>query len=447
MSGKQRISRRTLLKGLGTAVALPMLEAMTPTQALGSGPSGGPKRLAFFYVPNGIHMEAWTPNSPGADFTIPSILEPLAPLRKDFLVLSGLTLDKARAYGDGGGDHARAMSTFLTGRHPRKTHGADLRAGVTADQVAAEKVGRLTRFPSLELGCDRGLQSGNCDSGYSCAYSANISWQSDATPMAKEIDPRLLFERLFSNEFKDEPRESRLRRQLYEKSILDFVSEDAGHLRVRLGAHDRRKIDEYLTSIRELERRIARSDRDAVASHAPAKPPVGIPKSYEEHIRLLMDLLLVAFQGDLTRIATFVLANEGSNRSYRFIGVPEGHHELSHHDGKKEKQEKIRLINRFHVSQFAYFLGRLKSIKEGNGTLLDQAMIVYGSGIGDGNRHNHDELPILVAGRAGGTIQPGRHIRFPKETPLTNLYLSLLDRMGATTASFGDSTGRLPGLS
>jgi hypothetical protein len=446
MSGKKRISRRTLLKGLGTAIALPMLEAMSPVEALGGSPSG-PKRLAFFYVPNGVHMEAWTPNSPGTDFTIPSILEPLAPLRKDFLVLSGLTLDKARAYGDGGGDHARAMSTFLTGRHPRKTHGADLRAGVTADQVAAEKVGRLTRFPSLELGCDRGLQSGSCDSGYSCAYSANISWQSDSTPMAKEIDPRLLFERLFSNEFKDEPRESRLRRHLYEKSILDFVIEDAGHLRAQLGAHDRRKIDEYLTSIRELERRIARADRDTVASPALAKPPAGIPKSYEEHIRLLMDLLVVAFQGDLTRIATFVLGNEGSNRSYRFIGVPEGHHELSHHAGKKEKQEKIRLINRFHVSQFAYFLAKLKSIKEGNGTLLDQAMIVYGSGIGDGNRHNHDELPILVAGGAGGTIHPGRHIRFPKETPLTNLYLSLLDRMGAPTASFGDSTGRLPGLS
>jgi hypothetical protein len=446
MSGKQRITRRTLLKGLGTAIALPMLEVMSPMEALG-GVASRPKRLAFFYVPNGIHMPAWTPNSPGADFAIPSILEPLAPLRKDFLVLSGLTLDKARAHGDGGGDHARAMSTFLTGRHPRKTHGADLRAGVTADQVAAQQVGRLTRFPSLELGCDRGLQSGSCDSGYSCAYSANISWQSDSTPMAKEIDPRLLFERLFSNQFKDEPRESRLRRQLYEKSVLDFVIEDAGHLRAQLGAHDRHKIDEYLTSIRELERRIARADHDTAAAHAPAKPPVGIPKSYEEHIRLLMDLLVVAFQGDLTRIATFVFANEGSNRSYRFIGVPEGHHELSHHAGEKEKQEKIRLINRFHVSQFGYFVGKLKSIKEGNGTLLDQAMIVYGSGIGDGNRHNHDELPILVAGRAGGTIRPGRHIRFPKETPLTNLHLSLLDRMDAPTASFGDSTGRLPGLS
>jgi hypothetical protein len=297
MSGNQRITRRTLLKGLGTAIALPMLEAMSPKPAIGGGPTV-PKRLAFFYVPNGIHMEAWTPNTQGPDFTIPSILEPLAPLRKDFLVLSGLTLDKARAYGDGGGDHARAMSTFLTGRHPRKTHGADLRAGVTADQVAAQKVGRLTRFPSLELGCDRGLQSGSCDSGYSCAYSANISWQSDSAPMAKEIDPRLLFERLFSNEMKDESRESRLRRQVYEKSVLDFVIEDAGQLRAQLGAHDRRRIDEYLTSIRELERRIAQSNRDTTAPLMPTKPPAGIPKSYEEHIRLLMDLLVVAFQGD-----------------------------------------------------------------------------------------------------------------------------------------------------
>jgi hypothetical protein len=401
--------------------------------------------MAFLYVPNGVMMEDWTPQAVGKDFALPSILEPLAAFRQDFLILSGLTLNKARANGDGAGDHARAMAAFLTGRQPRKTHGADLRAGITVDQVAAQSVGRQTRFPSLELGCDRGMQSGKCDSGYSCAYSANISWRSASTPMAKEINPGLVFDRLFANEAQGETRENRLRRELYKKSILDFVAEDAGRLRAKLGANDQRKIDEYLTSIRELELRVGQAGHGEADAHGVARP-AGVPANYQDHIRLLLDLLVLAFQGDLTRIATFVLANEGSNRSYPFTGVPDGHHDLSHHGGKKERQDKVRLINRFHVSQLAYFLGKLKGIKERDGSLLDQAMIVYGSGIGDGNRHNHDNLPILLAGAGGGAVKPGRHIRYPKETPLTNLYLSLLDGLGAPATAFGDSSGRLPGL-
>jgi hypothetical protein len=448
MSMNRRISRRTVLKGLGTAIGLPVLEAMGPALAFGEPARKAlPRRMAFVYVPNGKHMAAWTPSALGGDFELPATLAPLKPFRKDLCVLSGLTADKARAHGDGGGDHARAMSAFLTGRQPRKTSGADIRAGISVDQLAAQKVGQQTRFPSLEIGCDRGLNSGSCDTGYSCAYSANISWRSESTPMAKEVNPRLVFERFFAGDAKDEAAASRARRQMYKKSILDFVAEDAAALKAQLGATDQRKLDEYLTGVREIERRIVRAETERVGDSSHLTMPAGIPKDYAQHIHLLADLLVLAFQGDLTRIATFVFANDGSNRSYKFIDVPEGHHELSHHGGNKEKQAKIQKINQFHITQLAYLLEKLKAVREGSGTLLDNCMIVYGSGISDGNRHNHDELPILLAGKGGGTIVPGRHIRYPRETPLTNLYLSMLDRMGAHTESFGDSTGLLPQLS
>jgi hypothetical protein len=445
MSKNRHISRRTVLKGLGTAIALPMLEAMAPALALaGVAAKAAPRRMAFIYVPNGAHMQTWTPEAEGSNFQLPFSLEPLQPLQKDLLVLSGLTLDKARAHGDGGGDHARAMSAFLTGRQPRKTHGADIRVGISVDQIAAEKVGKNTRFPSLELGCDRGLNAGNCDSGYSCAYSANISWRTESTPMAKEVNPRLVFERLFASDVKGEAAASRNKRERYKVSILDFVMEDANQLKMRLGNNDQRKMDEYLSGLRELELRIARTDQGDGKTSAGIAKPAGIPTEYEEHIRIMCDMMVLAFQGDLTRIATMVFANDGSNRSYRFMGVPEGHHDLSHHGGNKEKQEKIRKINRFHITQYAHLLERLKGIKEGEGTLLDNSMIVYGSGISDGNRHNHDDLPILLAGKGGGTIQTGRHVRHRRETPLTNLYLAMLDRMQAPVDAFGDSTGKLP---
>ncbi len=442
------VSRRTVLRGLGTAIALPWLESLLPAAALaGSAARAAPRRLAFIYLPNGIHMPAWTPSQEGQLTTLPSTLEPLEPFRQQLLVLSGLTLDKARPHGDGPGDHARAMAAFLTGSQPRKTHGADIHVGISADQVAAQKIGKQTRFPSLELGCEEGRQSGDCDSGYSCAYSSNISWRSATTPNAKEVNPRLVFERLFSNQVKGEVETSRAKRERYQASILDFVAEDANRLKSRLGATDQRKMDEYLTALREIELRITRAGQPARGMPAGVVRPTGIPKDYEEHLRLMCDLIVLAFRSDLTRVATFVFANDGSNRSYRAIGVPEGHHDLSHHGGDKKKQEKLRQINHFHIRQLAYLLGKLKAVREGDHTLLDQSMVVYGSGIGDGNRHNHDNLPILVAGTGGGTLTAGRHLRYPKDTPLMNLYVSLLDRAGARVDRLGDSTGPLPSLS
>jgi Protein of unknown function (DUF1552) len=443
------MSRRTVLKGLGTAIALPFLEAMGPTLALADTPRRvAPKRMAFIYIPNGAHMADWTPSAEGADFTLPPTLEPLKAVKDHLSVLSGLTLNTARPLGDGPGDHARAMSAFLTGAHPRKTHGADIKIGISADQVAAQKIGQQTRFPSLELGCEGGKLAGNCDSGYSCAYSSNLSWRTETTPNAKEVNPRLVFERLFGNQVQGEVDANRAKRDRYKKSILDFVNEDARKLRFKLGAPDQRKLDEYLSSLREVETRIVR------ASQLPeAKAPNGlvipgaVPQDYQEHLRLMCDLLVLAFQADLTRVATFVFANDGSNRSYKLIDVPEGHHDLSHHGGNKDKQAKIAKINRFHIGQFAYMLEKMKGIQEGDSTLLDNSMIVLGAGISDGNRHNHDELPILLAGKGGGTLQPGRHLRFKKETPLTNLYLGMLDRFGVPTEKLGDSTGKLESLS
>lgn len=452
MAMTPKITRRTVLRGLGTAMALPWLEATAPAAdvvgPVGEAAKAGAtaKRVAFLYVPNGIHMQAWTPEAVGAEFSLPSTLEPLKPFQDDLLVLSGLAQKNAAALGDGGGDHARSLSCFLTGAHPFKTDGANLRAGVSVDQVAAERIGRLTRLSSLELGTERGGQSGNCDSGYSCAYSSNISWRSATMPMAKEVDPKLVFDRLFSNRSKKGSAADRLKREFYQKSIIDFVREDAAQLRKKLGMTDRRKIDEYLTAVREIETRIDRADvKDAppVGDHP---RPAGIPNDYGGHIRLMFDLIALAFQGDVTRITTFMYANEGSNRDYAHIKVPEGHHELSHHGNDPKKHEKLKKINHFHVEQFAYLLGKLKSIREGEKTLLDNVTLVYGSGIGDGNRHNHDDLPILVAGRGGGTIKTGRHVQYEKGLPLNNLYLSILDNLGAPVDALGDSTGRLTDL-
>ncbi|MFO0908243.1 MAG: DUF1552 domain-containing protein [Isosphaeraceae bacterium] len=455
MSRLNSIARRTVLRGLGTAVALPWLEAMAPAADVGAtragvaGSAALPKRMAFLYVPNGVHMQAWTPTAEGSGFELNGTLSALKPYKEDLLVLTGLAQDNAFAHGDGGGDHARSLACFLTGTHPLKTDGANIRAGVSVDQVAAQKLGNLTRFASLELGIDRGAQSGNCDSGYSCAYSSNISWRAPTTPMAKEVNPRLVFDRLFAGQSRDETAAARARRELYRRSILDFVSEDANQLRGRLGVNDRRKLDEYLTAVREVEQRLSRAEKSSLTdANLPRdfKKPSGIPQDNREHIRLMLDLLVLAFQGDVTRISTFMYANEGSNKSYAFIGVPEGHHDLSHHGGDTAKHEKLKKINTFHIEQLAYFLGRLKSIREGSGTLLDHSMIVYGSGIGDGDRHNHNDLPILLAGRGGGSLKPGRHIKYANNTPLNNLYLSMLDRVGVPVDSLGDSTGRLPRL-
>ncbi|MBA4146820.1 MAG: DUF1552 domain-containing protein [Verrucomicrobia bacterium] len=444
------IPRRTFLKGLGTALALPVLEAMSPATKVfaSTGARKFPTRMAFVYVPNGVNMADWTPKAVGSNFDLPAILEPLAPHRSEINVLTGLALDGARAHGDGAGDHARANAAFLTGAHPRKTPGADIRAGVSVDQVAVAKLGRETRLPSLEIGCDGNKQAGACDSGYSCAYQANLSWKGESSPMPPELDPRLVFERLFGNGNSGEVKENRERRKRYQKSILDFVLEDAKQLQSNLGYTDRRKLDEYLGAVREMEIRIEQAERFS-ASQPNFDRPSGIPEGpngFEKHIKLMADLLALAFETDTTRVASFMIAYDGSNRPYNDIGISEGHHHLSHHQNDQAMIGKIKRINHFHMVQFAYFLDKLKSVKEGEGTLLDNSMIVYGSGIGDGNRHNHDDLPILLAGRGGGAITPGRHIKMEKETPLTNLYLSMLDIMGASAERIGDSTGPLKGL-
>ncbi|MCA9101424.1 MAG: DUF1552 domain-containing protein [Planctomycetales bacterium] len=448
MIESRRINRRTVLKGLGTAVALPMLDVMRPLAAAASEASAtaAPVRAAFIYVPNGMQMSAWTPATEGGDFVLPYILEPLAKVREKFCVLSGLAHDKARANGDGGGDHARSAATFLTACQAYKTDGADIHVGRSVDQIAAAEIGAATRFASIEVGCDKGAQSGNCDTGYSCAYSSNLSWRTESMPLAKEVDPRLIFDRLFGNDAAPELAEVRVRRDRDRRSILDFVLGDAQRLSKQLGRNDRRKLDEYLGSIRDVETRIGRYETLAAEDRPELARPSGIPEDYAEHLRIIGDLLVLAFQGDLTRVGTFMFANAGSNRAYPQIDVPEGHHSLSHHGGDEEKQRKISEINRFHATQLAYLLERLDSVAEGDGTLLDNSMIVYGSGIGDGNRHNHDDLPVLLAGRGGGTIASGRHIRYADQTPMANLYVALLERMGVAAETLGDSTGRLDGL-
>jgi hypothetical protein len=305
----------------------------------------------------------------------------------------------------------------------------------------------LTKLPSIELGCEKGRNAGGCDSGYSCAYSNNVSWASGTTPVGKEINPRAVFERLFGNGVAPQQTEGQARRTALQKSILDFISDDAQRLQSRLGRNDQRKLDEYLTGVREIERRIERSEsKSDIDADVDYPAPAGVPDEYAEHIRLLCDMIVLAFQTDTTRIATFMFANAGSNRSYRQIDIPDGHHALSHHGGDPAKHAKIRRINRFHVEQLAYLLERLKAIPEGDGTVLDHSMICYGSGLSDGNRHNNEDLPILLAGGGNGTIDSGRHVRFPQETPLCNLFLSMLERVGAPTDYIGDSTGSLSGL-
>lgn len=452
MNTEFQIPRRTFLRGLGAAIALPMLDAMLPARALAAaaGKAKAPLRMGFMFVPNGAHMPDWTPSATGADFDLPWILQPLQAHRSELLVLSGLTHDRGRANADGGGDHARSAASWLTGAQPLKSEGSQIRVGISADQYAAQYLGRETRFASIELGLEGGRQAGKCDTGYACVYSNNISWRDETTPMTREINPRLVFERLFANDIPKEQSESQARRRLYKRSILDFVLEDAKSLSAKVGGNDRDKLDQYLTAIREIERRVERTEEMTKAANVSLadgyEVPEGIPESYEEHARLMCDMMVLSFQADVTRVATFMLANEASNRAYRNIGVSDGHHTLSHHQGDAEKQLKIREINRFHVQQFAYVLDRLRSIPEGDGTLLDNCMLVYGGGLADGNSHEHQNLPLLLAGRGRGTLSPGRHVRYSAETPMCNLLVSMLERAGAPVMQFGDSTGGLRGL-
>jgi len=434
-----RIGRRTLLKGLGCSLGLPLLDVMLPTSAQAAA-SAAPVRMAFVFFPNGAIMPAWTPKEEGSKFEIPETLTSLKDVRGDVTIISGLAQDNGRAKGDGPGDHARSAASFLTGAHPVKTSGGNIKCGMSVDQVAADYIGSQTRLPSLEIGTERGRDAGSCDSGYSCAYSNSISWKSETTPMAKEINPRQVFERLFGSpgDRTQEARRNRVRR-----SVLDMVSDDAARLQKALGGTDRRKIDEYFTSVREIELRIARAEKASQDPPPKMQLPSGVPSDIQEHIRLMYDLMALAFQTDTTRVSTFMLANEGSGRSYRNVDVNDGHHELSHHRNDQEKIDQLKRIDKFLADEFARFVKKLKATPEGSGTLLDNCMILYGSGLSDGNRHRHDDLPVVIAGKAGGTIKAGRHVRIAKETPMNNLFLSMLDRVGAKVDKLGDSSGRL----
>jgi hypothetical protein len=435
----KHLSRRTILRGLGAAISLPLLDAMVPAFASPST-AAAPLRLAFIYAPNGILMDHWTPATDGADFDLPRILAPLAPHREKVLVLSGLTQNTGRALGDAEGDHARASATYLTGVHPKKTDGAGICAGISVDQVAASHVGASSRFPSIELACEDGRLVGSCDSGYSCAYSNTLSWRTPTSPLPSEVNPRAVFERLFGAI--DENPVDRLKRQRDETSILDYVLDDTRRLGAQLGPYDRGKIDEYLTSVREIERRIQLAENDGERPAPDAVPsidkPSGVPATFAAYAQLMFDLMAAAFQTGATRVSTFMLGREGSTRAYREIGISDAHHPITHHRGDPELIEKVARINTYHVEQLAYFLARLKSTPDGDGTLLDHSLIVYGSGLSDGNRHQHNNLPVLVAGKSGG-----QHITYPDETPMNNLHLSLLDQMGVPIDSLGDSSGKL----
>ena len=443
MAQIEPLSRRTLLRGAGVSLALPFLEAMGPVRAYSApkNPASPPTRLAFVYVPNGVIMKHWLPEKTGSGFQLPKTLAPLNPYRGKLQILSGLDHDKANNNGDGGGDHARANATFLTGCQAKKTAGADIRAGVSVDQVAARHFSGQTRIDSLELGCDVGRKAGRCDSGYSCAYQFNFSWKTESLPMPPEIDPRVIFEKLFGSGVLGDVKKNQALRAKYHKSILDYVMEDAKSLQGKLGHTDRSKLDEYITGVRELERKIEQTEhfsKKLPETHAPS----GIPGDFQTHIRMLYDLMAMAFQTDSTRVSTFLAAHDGSNRSFTQIGVSEGHHYLSHHRDDHAKVNKLAKIDRFYTEQFAYFLQKLSTMKEYRGSVLDNSMIVFGGGHSDGNRHDHTNLPIVLAGGGGGKLQTGRHVNHGSK-PMMNLYLSMLEKVGIQYDRLGDSTGKL----
>ncbi len=444
ITGKH-LPRRTFLRGLGAAVALPFLDSMRPALVAASTVAP-PVRIAFAYIPNGVILKDWKPASEGRDYTFTRILKPLEAHRESFSILSGLDHSNANALGDGGGDHARAGACFLTGVHPKKTSGSDIHAGISADQIAALEVGRQTRFPSLELGCDDSRVVGGCDSGYSCAYTNSISWRTPTTPMPPEINPRVVFERLFGSDDVNLTPEARALRAANRRSVLDLVRDDTAQLTGKLGNADRRKIDEYLTAVREIEKRIQSAEKDYRQVNPGIEKPSGIPATFDEYLTLMFDLQLAAFRTDLTRVSTVVLGREGSRRVYPEIGVPDPHHPLSHHRNMEDPIEKLTKINTYHVQILANYIGKLKSTPDGDGSLLDHTLFAYASAISDGNQHTHEDLPVLLAGKGKGSIRPGRHIAFPKGTPMTNLYMTMLDHVGVRPESIGDSNGKLDGL-
>ncbi len=436
-----RLHRRTLLRGAGAAVALPLLEVMRPTGLLAeSAPTPRPVRLAWVFIPNGTNSERWLTQADGDTWKVSPSLQPLANFRSDISVFRGLSQINGRALGDGAGDHARSASTFLTGAHPLKTAGSRIRVGKSIDQVVADAYGMDTRLPSIELGTEEGRSAGSCDSGYACAYSNNISWRSPSQPMGKEINPRRAFERLFGSTSSND--ENAQRRLAMRTSILDSIAGQRKSLIKQVGEQDRQKLDEYFNSLREIESRLDRASQPVKLADPEAVDQFAETKDAAEHIRLMYELMLLAFQSDTTRVATFMVANEGSNRSFPAIEVKEGHHQLSHHQNKKDAIEKIAKIDTFYCKLFADFVNRLKETRDGEGTLLDNSLVVYGGAISDGNKHDHHDLPILMAGRGGG-VKSGRFHKLPNETPLNNLYLTMARKCGVEVEELGDSTGLL----
>lgn len=440
-----QLERRAFLRGAGLMVGLPLLESMTPlarSAFAAASPSSTPTRMACIFFPNGAIMPDWVPDGCERDWKLSPTLQPLKSVKDKISVISGLAHDNGRAHADGAGDHARGGSTFLTAARPVKTS-SNIRLGISVDQVAAQQLAGKTKLSSIELGLTDSRNAGSCDSGYSCAYSSNISWRNESQPMAKETTPRMAFERLFGNG--DDA--ARKERDFYRKSILDVVATDADRLMKRAGSTDRRKLDEYFHGIRELEQRIVRTEEEDRAALPDLDVPEGRPDEFEEHARLMFDVMVLGFQTDSTRVATMMLDNAGGNRAYRKVGVNDGHHQISHHRNQADLVGRLKKIDKYLVEQFAYFLQKLDAIEEpGGGTLLDHSMILYGSGLSDGNRHRHEDLPIVLAGGANGQLATGRHIVLPGETPMANLFLSMLDIMGTPAESIGDSTGRLTQL-
>ncbi|HWN96098.1 MAG TPA: DUF1552 domain-containing protein [Methylomirabilota bacterium] len=448
------LNRRHFLRGLGACLALPAFESVRPFAALGAEAKaasqlagGAPTRMAFVYFPNGAIQPNWWPKGEGQEFELARTMEPLARIRHQLQILGGMDHVHATPGPDGAGDHARASGTFLTGVRVKKTAGADIHAGISIDQVVANQIGHLTRFPSLELTCDAVRKSGNCDSGYSCAYQYNLAWRSPTQPVAPEPNPRLLFERLFGAGAHGERAKGLALRQQQQRSILDFVLDDARSLQRDMTARDKDKLEEYLGSVREIEKRIEKSERLGASPDPSAATPAGIPAKFDDYIQVMFDMMVLAFQTDSTRVATFLLANEGSNRSFPELEIPEGHHFLTHHQGKSEMISKVAEIDLWYMKQFAKFLEKMEQTKEIDGkSLLHNSMIVYGSGNSDGNRHTHVNLPVLLAGGGGGTLNPGRVVK-SGGVPMSNLLLSMADRMGAKGLErHGDSTARFEAI-
>jgi Protein of unknown function (DUF1552) len=440
---RKSLARRTFLRGAGAAIALPFLDAMTPALAQTKA-APRPVRMAFVYVPNGIDMRNWSLDYEGPLTTLSPILNSLAPYKDDVTVLGNLTHNTGRALLDGPGDHGRCCGSYLTGVQVKKTL-TDIKASVSCDQLVANEIGRLTRFPSLEIGLEDARQAGDCDSGYSCAYTNNLAWRSETQALPPILDPKALFERLFGDDagLSDEQRARRIRSR---RSILDFVAQDTRSLQSTLGPTDKRKLDEYLTSVREIEQQIEKAQRETARVEPGMEAPFGVPNDFAEHFRLMTDMITAAFRADLTRVVTFLVTHEGTSRAYREIGIADGHHPLTHHRNQVDLMDKVARINTYHMEQFSKWIGRLKSVEDGGGSLVDHSMIVYGAGLADGNNHVHHDLPTVLVGRAGGYIRSGRRLVFRKETPMCNLFLTMMDRMGLRMEQFGDSTGHLAGL-